>query len=328
MSETTNATEESAGIRAEFTVEGALSGMRLDAALAGALDAPRTRTSGWIRDGHVTVTNNGKVVKIGKSYKLSVGDEVVVDAPAPRDLADIRPEKVDGFRIVHLDDDIVVVDKPAGVAAHPSPGWHGPTVISALMGEGISVATSGAAERQGIVHRLDVGTSGLMVVARSERAYTALKRAFKERTVDKVYHTLVQGLPDPLHGTIDAPIGRHPGNEWKFAVVEDARNSITHYDVLEAFGPASLVEVHLETGRTHQIRVHFSALRHPCCGDLTYGADPRFSAELGLTRQSLHAHRLRFDHPGTGERVTFNSEYPLDLSYALTALREGKVQLG
>ena len=195
MSETTNAAEDSARIRAEFTVEGALAGMRLDAALAGALDAPRTRTSGWIRDGHVSVTNNGKAVKIGKSYKLSAGDEVVVDAPAPRDLADIRPEKVDGFRIVHLDEDIVVVDKPAGVAAHPSPGWHGPTVISALMGEGISVATSGAAERQGIVHRLDVGTSGLMVVARSERAYTELKRAFKERTVDKVYHTLVQGLP-------------------------------------------------------------------------------------------------------------------------------------
>ena len=328
MSETTNAAEDSARIRAEFTVEGALAGMRLDAALAGALDAPRTRTSGWIRDGHVSVTNNGKTVKIGKSYKLSAGDEVVVDAPAPRDLADICPEKVDGFRIVYLDEDIVVVDKPAGVAAHPSPGWHGPTVISALMGEGISVATSGAAERQGIVHRLDVGTSGLMVVARSERAYTELKRAFKERTVDKVYHTLVQGLPDPLRGTIDAPIGRHPGNEWKFAVVEDGRNSITHYDVLEAFGPASLVEVHLETGRTHQIRVHFSALRHPCCGDLTYGADPRFSAELGLTRQWLHAHRLGFDHPGTGERVTFTSEYPLDLSYALTALREGKVRLG
>ena len=129
MSETTNAAEGSARIRAEFTVEGALAGMRLDAALAGALDAPRTRTSGWILDGHVTVTNNGKAVKIGKSYKLSAGDEVVVDAPAPRDLADIRPEKVDGFRIVHLDDDIVVVDKPAGVAAHPSPGWHGPGSI-------------------------------------------------------------------------------------------------------------------------------------------------------------------------------------------------------
>ena len=300
---------------AEFTVEDALAGMRLDAALAGALDAPRTRTSGWIRDGHVSITNGGRAVKVGKSYKLSAGDLVVVDAPAPRDLADIRPEKVDGFGIVYLDDDIVVVDKPAGVAAHPSPGWHGPTVISALMGEGISVATSGAAERQGIVHRLDVGTSGLMVVARSERAYTELKRAFKERTVDKIYHTLVQGLPDPLRGTIDAPIGRHPGNEWKF-------------DVIEAFGPASLVEVHLETGRTHQIRVHFSAMRHPCCGDLTYGADPRFSAELGLTRQWLHAHRLSFDHPATGERVSFTSEYPLDLAYALDALREGRVQLG
>ena len=209
-----------AGITAEFDVSEALVGMRLDAALAGALEIPRTRASGWIRDGHVRVVQRGNELKIGKSHKLSAGETVFVNAPAPRDLADIQPEKVDGFGIVYCDDDIVVVDKPAGVAAHPSHGWHGPTVLSALLGEGVTVATSGAAERQGIVHRLDVGTSGLMVVARSERAYTELKRAFKDRTVEKVYHTLVQGLPDPLMGTIDAPIGRHPGHEWKFAVIE------------------------------------------------------------------------------------------------------------
>ena len=328
MSGTGHMRENEEGIHAEFEVSEPIAGMRLDAALAGVFDVPRTRASAWIRDGHVRLTRAHQPVKIGKSHKLSVGELVSVNAPAPRDLADIRPEKVDGFSIVYCDDDIVVVDKPAGVAAHPSPGWHGPTVPAALLGEGISVATSGAAERQGIVHRLDVGTSGLMVLARSERAYTELKRAFKERTVEKVYHTLVQGLPDPLRGTIDAPIGRHPGSEWRFAVVEDGRESITHYETQEAFGPATLVEVHLETGRTHQIRVHFSALHHPCCGDLTYGADPTLSAELGLTRQWLHAHRLGFTHPASGERMSFESPYPRDLTYALEALREGNIRRG
>jgi 23S rRNA pseudouridine1911/1915/1917 synthase len=217
----------------------------------------------------------------------------------------------------------VVVDKPVGVAAHPSPGWVGPTVVGGLAGAGYRISTSGASERAGIVHRLDVGTSGVMVVAKSEDAYTALKRAFKDRTVDKVYHAVVQGLPDPLQGTIDAPIGRHPGHDWRFAVIEEGRPSVTHYEVLEAYGKATLVEVHLETGRTHQIRVHFAALRHPCAGDLTYGADPRLAATLGLTRQWLHARQLGFDHPRTGERVTVTSEYPEDLAYALQVLESG-----
>ena len=166
-----------------------------------------------------------------------------------------------------------------------------------------------------------------MVVARNENAYTVLKRAFKERTVTKVYHTVVQGIPDQLKGTIDAPIGRHPGHEWRFAVLEDGRDSITHYEVLEAFGRASLVEVHLETGRTHQIRVHFSALKHACAGDLTYGADPALSAGLGLTRQWLHAKRLGFAHPETGEYVEHESAYPADLAFAVETLRDGGPQL-
>jgi len=178
------------------------------------------------------------------------------------------------------------------------------------------VATSGAAERQGIVHRLDVGTSGLMVVAKSERAYTILKRAFKERTVEKVYHAVVQGHPEPTVGTIDAPIGRHPSADWKFAVVADGKDSITHYEVLEMVPAAARVEVHLETGRTHQIRVHFAALRHPCVGDLTYGADPVLAERLGLKRQWLHAVRLAFEHPASGQQVTFESPYPDDLAGA------------
>ena len=295
-------------------------GSRADAGLAGLLGISRSLAASLIAEGHVT--NRGKA--LGKSARLVAGDVLEVSRPERRDPLEVVEEVVEGLKILLDDDDFVVVDKPVGVAAHPSPGWVGPTVVGGLAGAGYRISTSGSPERAGIVHRLDVGTSGVMVVAKSERAYTALKRAFKERTVDKVYHAVVQGLPDPLSGTIDAPIGRHPGHDWRFAVIEDGRPSVTHYEVLEAFGKASLVEVHLETGRTHQIRVHFSALRHPCAGDLTYGADPRLAATLGLTRQWLHARELGFDHPVTGERVRVASDYPQDLAYALEVLGSGQ----
>jgi 23S rRNA pseudouridine1911/1915/1917 synthase len=229
---------------------------------------------------------------------------------------------VHGMTIVYSDDDIVVVDKPVGVAAHPSPGWTGPTVIGGLAAMGQNVATSGAAERQGVVHRLDVGTTGLMVVAKSEPAYTALKRAFKEREVDKRYHAVVQGHLDPLRGTVDAPIDRHPTADYRYAVMSAGKPSVTHYDTLEAFRSASLVDVKLETGRTHQIRVHFSALRHPCVGDLTYGADPTLAARLELNRQWLHARELAFLHPRTQDEVRIVSDYPEDLERALDILRD------
>ena len=307
-----------------FVVGADQAGSRLDALLAELSGQSRTTVSSWVKDGEVQLLDaRGRGVKAKASSKLLEGMTVQAAGTPPRDLTQIEAEQVDGFSIVYQDDDIVVVDKPTGVAAHPSMGWHGPTVVGALKHAGIEIATSGAAERQGIVHRLDVGTSGLMVVTKNERAYSVMKKAFKDRTITKVYHTLVQGLPDPLKGTIDAPIGRHPGSEWKFAVNEDGKPGITHYEVLEAFGPASLVEVHLETGRTHQIRVHFSALRHPCAGDLTYGADPTMSAHLGLTRQWLHAHRLGFTHPTSGKQVEFESPYTPDLQYALDTLREG-----
>ncbi|MDO4898501.1 MAG: RluA family pseudouridine synthase [Rothia sp. (in: high G+C Gram-positive bacteria)] len=298
--------------------------MRLDALLAEVSGHTRTTVSGWVKDGEVLATDSkGRALKTKASSKVSAGDKISVDATAPRDLTQIEAQQVAGFSVVYEDDAIVVIDKPTGVAAHPSMGWHGPTVVGALKHAGVEIATSGAAERQGIVHRLDVGTSGLMVVTKNEHSYSVMKNAFKDRTVTKVYHTLVQGLPDPTKGTIDAPIGRHPGSEWKFAVNEDGKTAVTHYELLEAFGPASLVEVHLETGRTHQIRVHFSALRHPCAGDLTYGADPTLAANLGLTRQWLHAHRLGFAHPTTGERVEFISPYPDDLQFALDQLQAG-----
>ena len=241
--------------------------------------------------------------------------------PVEADPLAVVPEIVEGIGIIHDDDDIVVVDKPTGVAAHPSLGWDGPTVIGGLAAAGFRISTSGAAERQGVVHRLDAATTGVMVVAKSERAYTALKAAFKERTVEKGYHALVQGHPDPSRGTIDAPIDRHPKHDWRFAVVQGGRPSVTHYEVTEAFPAASLVDIRLETGRTHQIRVHFSALRHPCCGDLTYGADPTLAARLGLERQWLHARALGFTHPADGRYVEFTSPYPADLQHALERIR-------
>lgn len=295
-------------------------GTRADAGLAKLMGISRSLAATLIAEGNVV--SRGK--KLGKSARLVAGDVLEVTVPERRDPLEVVEEVVEGLKILLDDDEFVVVDKPVGVAAHPSPGWVGPTVVGGLAGAGFRISTSGSPERVGIVHRLDVGTSGVMVVAKTERAYTALKRAFKERTVEKVYHAVVQGLPDPLEGTIDAPIGRHPGHDWRFAVIEDGRPSITHYEVLEAFGKATLVEVHLETGRTHQIRVHFSALRHPCAGDLTYGADPRLAATLGLTRQWLHARQLGFDHPATGERVTVTSEYPQDLAFALEVLASGE----
>jgi 23S rRNA pseudouridine1911/1915/1917 synthase len=301
--------------RRQVDVPEGLDGERLDAALARMFGLSRSKAAELIGDGFVLVGG-----RIGaKSDRVLAGDELEVTLPAPRPAAPPRP--VEGLVVLYEDDDIIVVDKPRGVAAHPSPGWEGPTVIGGLVAAGHTVATSGAAERQGIVHRLDANTTGVMVVAKSERAYSSLKQAFRERTVAKTYHALVQGHPDPLHGTIDAPTGRHPSGDGRFAVVSDGRPSITHYDTLEAFRAASLAEVHLETGRTHQIRVHMSAIRHPCVGDLLYGADPTLAARLGLTRQWLHAVTLSFEHPATGAVVTFTSSYPPDLAHTLDILR-------
>lgn len=293
-----------------------LAGERVDAALARLLGLSRTAAADLAAAGEVSV--NGTVV--GKSARVADGDLLDVTIPAPAVGPSIEPTPIPDLQIVHDDDDIVVVDKPPGVAAHPSVGWSGPDVLGGLLAAGYQITTSGASERQGIVSRLDVGTSGLMVVAKSEYGYSRLKQAFRSRSVDKTYHTLVQGLPDPLSGTIDAPIGRHPGHDYKFAVMDSGRHSVTHYELVEAFRAASLLEIKLETGRTHQIRVHFSALRHPCVGDLTYGADPVFARRLRLERQWLHAVGLGFEHPGTGEWVTFTSDYSPDLERALELL--------
>ena len=296
-----------------------LDGMRLDQAVSRLFGLSRTAAATLVEAGDALVDGFPRP----KSDKVSAGAWLEVTLPAPVSETPVAPQPVHGMTIVYSDDDIVVVDKPVGVSAHPSPGWTGPTVVGGLAAMGQNVATSGAAERQGVVHRLDVGTTGLMVVAKSEMAYSVLKRAFKEREVDKRYHAVVQGHLDPLRGTIDAPIDRHPTADYRYAVMSDGKPSVTHYDTIEAFRAASLLDVKLETGRTHQIRVHFSALRHPCVGDLTYGADPTLAARLKLNRQWLHARELGFLHPRTHDEVRFVSDYPDDLKFALDVLRDG-----
>ncbi len=295
-----------------------LAGQRIDSAAARMTGLSRSRIDDLIADGHVQLDGRG----VTKSTRVNGGEMLEVTLPEPVASVPVVPREVAGVRIVHDDADIVVIDKPAGVAAHPSLGWDGPSVTEHLAAAGFRISTSGAAERQGVVQRLDVGTSGLMVLAKSERAYTLLKRAFRDRTVDKVYHALVQGFPDPHVGTIDAPIGRHPGHDWKMAIIDGGRHSVTHYDTLEVFRGATLLEVHLETGRTHQIRVHCQAIGHPCVGDPLYGSDPVLARRLGLERQWLHAVELGFEHPGSGEQVRFSSPYPDDLAAALQQLRE------
>ncbi len=294
-----------------------LAGQRVDSAAARMTGLSRSRIDDLIASGHVQLDGS----TVTKSTRVRGGELLEVNLPAPAVAVSVTPREVAGVRIVHDDPDIVVVDKPAGVAAHPSLGWDGPSVTEHLAAAGFRISTSGAAERQGVVQRLDVGTSGLMVLAKSERAYTLLKRAFRDRTVDKIYHALVQGFPDPHVGTIDAPIARHPGHDWKMAIVDGGRHSVTHYDTLEVFRGATLLEVHLETGRTHQIRVHAQAIGHPCAGDPLYGGDPVLAARLGLDRQWLHAVELGFEHPGSGEQVRFESAYPDDLAAALEQLR-------
>lgn len=296
-----------------------LDGERVDVACARMTGLSRSRIAELAGAGRVQLDGEA----VNKSDRVRGGAMLEVDVPDEPVGVPVRPEMVEGIEIVHDDADLIVVDKPVGVAAHPSLGWTGPSVVEHLAAAGFAISTSGAAERQGIVQRLDVGTSGLMVVAKSEYAYSVLKQAFRDRTVTKTYQALVQGHPDPFSGTIDAPIGRHHSGEWKMAIVEGGRPSITHYDTLEAMVAATLLEVHLETGRTHQIRVHMSAIGHPCVGDPTYGCDPRLAARVGLDRQWLHAVGLGFWHPGTGEWVEFTSAPPADLQHALEVLRAG-----
>jgi 23S rRNA pseudouridine1911/1915/1917 synthase len=301
-----------------LSVPEGVAGERIDSALTRVLGLSRTAVVKLLEDGDITT--GGKAMP--KSDRVTAGQVIEVLMPAPVNTDPIPLTPLEGLTIIYDDQDIVVIDKPIGCAAHPSPGWTGPTVVGALMAAGYSVSTSGPAERQGIVHRLDVGTSGLMIVAKSDTAFHVLKDAFRNRTVEKIYHAMVQGHLDPTTGTIDAPIDRHPKEDHRFAVVATGKESITHYEVIEFYRGVSMVKVELETGRTHQIRVHFSALHHPLVGDTTYGADPVLAKSLQMARPWLHAAQLRFSHPVTGQALDFQAPYPADLTRSLALLSD------
>lgn len=301
-----------------LSVPEGVAGERIDSALTRVLGLSRTAVVKLLEDGDITT--GGKAMP--KSDRVTAGQVIDVLMPAPINTDPIPLTPLEGLTIVYDDQEIVVIDKPVGCAAHPSPGWTGPTVVGALLAAGYTISTSGPAERQGIVHRLDVGTSGLMIVAKSDKAFHVLKDAFRNRTIDKIYHAMVQGHMDPTTGTIDAPIDRHPKEDHRFAVMATGKESITHYEVIEFYRGVSMVKIELETGRTHQIRVHFSALHHPLVGDTTYGADPVLAKSLQMSRPWLHAAELRFAHPVTGEALNFHAPYPADLTRSLALLSD------
>ena len=301
-----------------LSVPEGVAGERIDSALTRVLGLSRTAIVKLLEDGDITTAGRA----MAKSERVTNGQIIEVLLPEPLNQDPIPLTPLDGLRVVYDDEHIVVVDKPVGCAAHPSPGWTGPTVVGALMAAGYTISTSGPAERAGIVHRLDVGTSGLMIVAKTDIAYTRLKDAFRNHEVEKTYHALVQGHMDPVSGTIDAPIDRHPKEDHRFAVIAEGKESITHYEVIEYYRSVSLVKVELETGRTHQIRVHFSALNHPLVGDTTYGADPVLGKKMKMSRPWLHALELRFNHPITGVPLELVAPYPPDLQASLALLSE------
>ena len=290
---------------------------RIDSALSGLLNISRSVVVKLLDAQEITLGHR----KLAKSDRVTAGDVITVLLP-DSDLGEPIPATPLDLEIVYQDSDLVIVNKPVGCAAHPSPGWTGPTVIGALVAAGIPLTSSGPAERQGIVQRLDVGTSGLMMVAKSEAAYLKLKDMFRHREIKKIYHALAQGHIEPAIGTIDAPIDRHPKDDYKMAVVLDGKPSITHYEVIEYYKSVSLLKVELETGRTHQIRVHMSAIRHPLVGDFTYGADPNLANEIGVARPWLHAQALEFAHPLSGLTISVTAKYPSDLTDSLSRLSQ------
>ena len=287
-----------------------LPGQRLDSYIAGIRQhISRSQVQRLIRDGHVLV--NGKTARA--SSRLRQGDQIqlqIPDVPAQELVPQALP-----LKIVYEDDQVLVVDKPPGMTVHPAPGHPQGTLVNALIARYPDLESVGDPLRPGLVHRLDADTSGLMVVARTPLAYQSLSRQIRERTITKIYLALVQGHPKPSEGTVEAPLARHPRHRQRMAVVPGGRHASTQYLTLEIFRGFALLEVRPHTGRTHQIRVHMSALGHPVAGDAKYGGRVPF-----LTRQFLHAHRLGFHLPPTGTYSEFTSPLPPDLEEVLSLL--------
>ena len=300
--------------RLDRVAEPAEDGTRVDALVAGWMNESRGEVQRWIDAELVRVS--GEVP--AKSRRVAAGERVTVEEP-PEAVAKPAPAEVP---IRYEDDDLAVVAKPAGLVVHTGAGTRGsPTLVDALLGMGMTLAAGGDPDRPGIVHRLDRGTSGLLVVAKSEAARIGLVSTFQRHDIERRYWALVDGVPSPASATIDAPIGRSGRNRTKFTIATDGRRAVTHYDIVEAHGRASELTVRLETGRTHQVRVHLSAVGHPVAGDGVYGASTALTRELGLTRPALHATRLGFDHPVTGERIEADEPLPEDLRAAVGRLQ-------
>lgn len=301
-----------------FIIERA--GQRLDLYLATQLEdegVTRSRIQQFIREGMVTVNGVARKAK----YLLQTGDDITVTIPpvAPSELVGEPVE----FVTLHEDEDLIVLVKPPGIVVHPAAGHSSATLVHGLLYHCSGLSGTNGDLRPGIVHRLDKDTSGVMVVAKTDFAHQALADQFKRREVKKIYQALVDGRPIGQSGRVDLPIGRHPVHRKKMAIRDDGREAVTNWRVLERFVHGlTLLELGLETGRTHQIRVHMAALSHPVAGDSVYGRKNSLYPELGITRQCLHAHTLAFSHPRTGEKLQFTAPLWKDMLYTLELLRQ------
>lgn len=298
----------------EFEVGPNDNGVRLDSFVVTReeLGVTRSQAQRLIQSGSILV--NGRGSKPG--YRVKPGDLIRVAVPDPEPWY-LEPEEIP-VSVVYEDSDVIVIDKPRGMVVHPAAGHRKGTLANALMARCPDIEGIGGSLRPGIVHRLDKDTTGLMVVAKTERAYYELTKQLKDRLMEREYLALVHGHPAPERGRIDLPIGRHPVNRKKMAVVEGGRKAVTNYEVIERFPSHSLVRVRLETGRTHQIRVHMSHMGWPIVGDEVYG---RRREAFSLEGQALHATKLRFRHPITGTLMEFESEPPEDMRRVLKLLR-------
>jgi 23S rRNA pseudouridine1911/1915/1917 synthase len=294
-------------------------GRRLDEAVAELAGVSRAAAARWIADGRVLV--DGRVRP--KAWRLQGGESVSIDAPEQPPPGPPQPEALP-VEVRYEDEHLLVVAKPAGLVVHPAPGHTSGTLVNALLGRVGTLSAGGSRDRPGIVHRLDRDTSGLLLAAKDDATHAALAADLAARRIERGYQALAQGsLGPPDDGLVDAPIGRHPRDRRRMAVVPGGRPARTRWHALERFGPATHLEVRLDTGRTHQVRVHLAHLRHPLAGDLVYGADPRLAERLGLARPFLHAWRLAFTHPASGRRVELVEPLPPDLAAVLARLRAG-----
>lgn len=302
--------------RYEWIAEPDEAGERIDKFLTEVLeeDVSRTQIQQWVKDGHVQV--NGRAVK--PNYKLSDGDTLVLVMPEPEEL-ELTPEPIP-IEVVYEDSDVIVVNKPRGMVVHPAPGHPGGTLVNALLYHCKDLSGINGVMRPGIVHRIDKDTSGLLMAAKNDLAHNSLAEQLKAHTVNRKYYALVHGNVPHDNGTVDAPIGRDPKDRKLYTVTErNSKHAVTHFVVVERLGDFTLLELKLETGRTHQIRVHMKFIGHPLVGDPAYG--PAKSKGVLMEGQALHAAVLGFEHPRTGETLEFEAPMPEDMVRLLDILK-------